>query len=82
MTQLASRIEIEGEGRMIVLNVKMPEPYFSAQLNTIVFEKIIDYVIAYQTDKQRDNLRFVKERCVEAEEKFKKTQLRLAVFKG
>ncbi|MEQ9423206.1 MAG: Wzz/FepE/Etk N-terminal domain-containing protein [Cyclobacteriaceae bacterium] len=81
MTQLESRIEIEGEGRMIILSVRMPEPYISAQLNTIVFEKIIEYVVAYQTDKQRENLNFVEARTKEAEANFKKSQLKLADFR-
>ncbi|MDA0194135.1 MAG: Wzz/FepE/Etk N-terminal domain-containing protein [Bacteroidetes bacterium] len=81
MSELASRITIGGEGRILELSVKMPEPLISAQLNLIIFEKIIDYVVAYQTDKQRENLKYVQERCDEAEDKFKLVQLRLANFR-
>jgi len=81
MSELESRITIGGEGRVIELAIKMPEPLISAQLNLIIFEKIIDYVVAYQTDKQRENLNYVQERCAEAEENFKAAQLRLANFR-
>lgn len=81
MNELASRIAIESEGRIITLKVKMPEPYISAQLNNIVRAKIIDYVVSYETDKQRQNLEFIEERTREAEENFKQAQLRLAAFR-
>jgi uncharacterized protein involved in exopolysaccharide biosynthesis len=81
MDQLASRIDIEAEGRIIDVKVKMPEPYISAQLNNIVLEKVLEYVISYKTEKQRQNLEFVQERTLEAEAKFKAAQLRLASFR-
>ena len=79
--QLGPRIAIEAEGRMIAVSVKMPEPYISAQLNNLVLERVIDYVTAYKTKKQRENLQFIQERAVEAESKFKEAQLRLAAFR-
>lgn len=81
MKELESRIVIESVGKIITLKVKMPEPYISAQLNNIVRDKIIDYVVAYKTDKQRQNLEFIEERTREAEENFKRAQLRLATFR-
>lgn len=81
MSELVSRIEIQAEGRIINVIVKMPEPYISAQLNNIVLQKVIEYVVAYKTEKQRQNLEFITERTKEAEEKFEKAQLRLAAFR-
>lgn len=80
MELLEPRIDIEAEGRMIVMKVKMPEPYVSAEMNTLVLNKVVDYVVAYKTDKQRQNLEFIQERKQEAEQKFKESQLRLATF--
>jgi len=81
MSQLAPRITIEAEGRMIAVSVKMPEPYISAQLNNVVLERVIDYVSAYKTEKQRENLQFIQERSLEAEANFKEAQRRLATFR-
>lgn len=80
-TELSSRLTIEAEGRIITVKVKMPEPYVSAELNNIVFEKVLDYVIAYKTDKQKKNLEFVEQRTTEAEERFKQAQFNLAAFR-
>lgn len=79
--QLRSRIVIEAEGKIIGVKVKMPEPYISAQLNSIVLEEVIDYVVAYKTNKQRQNLEFIEGRTAEAEQKFKQAQLNLARFR-
>lgn len=81
MSRLKSRIEIESEGRIITLSVTMPEPVASAELNRVVLEKIIEYVVAYRTEKQRDNLRFIEERFVEAQNRFHVVQMRLADFR-
>lgn len=81
ISQLSNRIQIESQGKIISLKIKMPEPYVSAELNTIVLEKVVDYLVQYKTDKQRENLSFVEERTKEAEAKFKEAQLRLASFR-
>ncbi len=81
MAELTSRIMIETEEGIITLSVTMPEPYVGAQLNNIVFDKIIEYATAYKTDKERQNLEFIEERCLEAESQFKKSQINLATFR-
>ncbi len=78
---IKDKIKIESEGRMINLSVKMPEAVIAAEMNNIIFEKILDYVTAYKTEKQRNNLMFIEERTKEAEENFKKSQINLAVFR-
>jgi len=81
LTQLGPRISIESNGRIITVKLKMPEPYISAELNNIVLAKVIRYVTAYKTEKQRENLAFIQERANEAEANFKEAQLRLATFR-
>ena len=81
MSELENRLFVDAEGRIISLTVKMPEPLVSAQLTNIVINKIIEYVIAYKTEKERQNLQFIEERYTEAEYKFKEAQLRLASFR-
>lgn len=81
MGQLEPRIDIEAKGKIITVKVKMPEPYLSAELNTVVLKNVIDYVTRYKTEKQKNNLSFIEDRTKEAEEKFKQSQLRLAIFK-
>lgn len=79
--QLRKRIQIDNDKRFITLSVKSSEPLISAQLNSIVLDKLIDYVTAYKTEKQRDNLQFIEERVLEAEAKFKESQMILASFR-
>ncbi len=81
MDELKSRITIEAKGRIVTVSAKMPEPYVCAELNNIVLDRVIQYVIAYKTDKQRANLDFIEERTLEAEKKFKEAQLNLARFR-
>lgn len=79
--EMASRIKIESEGRMIVLSVKMPEPIIAAEFNHLVFDKILDYVSSYKIQKQKTSLEFIESSTLEAEEKFKKAQSDLAYFR-
>jgi uncharacterized protein involved in exopolysaccharide biosynthesis len=78
---LKNRIKIEEEGTMITLSVQMPEPYVAAELNHIIFDKIVKYVTDYKTKKMRISLGFVEERAIEAEENFIRSQLALASFR-
>lgn len=59
----------------------MPEPMIAAQVNYLVLESLIAYVIEYKTEKQRLNLEFVEERVAESEEKFEQAQMKLASFR-
>lgn len=81
ITEVAGRIKIENEGRMIMLKVKMPEPIIAAEFNNLVFNKILNYVSAYKIEKQKTNLGFIESSALEAEEKFKKAQSDLAYFR-
>lgn len=78
---LKSRIKVEEEGKMITLRVKMPEPLVAAELNNVIFEKIVQYVTDYKTKKMRTNLEFVEERTLEAKSNFIKSQMALASFR-
>jgi len=78
---LKGLIKIEDEGTMITLSVKMPEALIAAELNNIIFEKIVKYVTDYKTRKLRINLEFVEERVKEAENNFVKSQMALASFR-
>ena len=78
---LKSRIKIEDEGALITLSVKMPEAMIAAEMNDIIFEKIVRYVTEYKTRKMRTNLDFIEERVREAESNFVKSQMALASFR-
>jgi hypothetical protein len=79
--QLRKRIAIDNDKRFMTLRVRSPEPLISAQLNVIVLDRLIDYVTTYKTEKQRNNLQFIEERVLEAEAKFKESQMVLASFR-
>ena len=78
---LKGLIKIEDEGTMITLSTKMPEALIAAQLNNIIFEKIVKYVTDYKTRKLRINLSFIEERAKEAETNFIQSQMALAAFR-
>jgi uncharacterized protein involved in exopolysaccharide biosynthesis len=78
---LKGLIKIEEEGTMITLSVKMPEALIAAEMNSIIFEKVVKYVTDYKTRKLRINLTFIEERAEEAEANFVKAQMALASFR-
>lgn len=78
---LSKKIKIENEGKVINLSVKLSDPNAAAELNGLVFNKIIEFVTHYRTEKHRVNLLFVEKRTKEAEENFLKAQARLASFR-
>lgn len=79
--ELGKRIEIEQKDKMIRLNVTMPEPIISAEVNAIVLQNLMEYVTEYKVGKQRKNLDFVEQRVVEAYDKFAQAQMELAAFR-
>jgi len=79
--ELKKNIKIENKDRMISLSVKMPEPLIAAEFNRLVFEKILEFVRDYKTEKKKTNLEFIQERANEAEQNFKSAQIRLASFR-
>lgn len=80
LKELASKIEIEIAGRIVTIRGTMPDPVLSAEFSNLVLRKIMDYVITYNTKKQRDNLKYIEERSKEAEATAKDVQLKLAAF--
>lgn len=81
LRELKERITIDDQMKLIELNVSMPEPKISAEVNTLVLERLIEYVTNYKTVKQKINLEFVEERVEEAQVKFHESQLKLASFR-
>ncbi|MDR7130524.1 uncharacterized protein involved in exopolysaccharide biosynthesis [Algoriphagus sp. 4150] len=81
MNHLKDRIFLEDERKLIELKVTMPEPLIAAQVNALVFERLIQYVTNYKTAKQKVNLEFIEERVQEAENKFQQAQMKLASYR-
>lgn len=79
--ELKKRILIEQKGKMIRLNVSMPEPLIAAQVNSMVLERLIAYVTEYKVGRQRRNIEFIEERVLETEQKFNDAQMKLASFR-
>jgi uncharacterized protein involved in exopolysaccharide biosynthesis len=79
--ELKKRILIEQKGKMIRLNVSMPEPVIAAQVNSMVLDRLIAYVTEYKVGRQKRNMEFIEERVIETEKKFNEAQMRLASFR-
>ena len=78
---LKGSIKIDDEGNLITLSVKMPEAMIAAELNNIIYDKIVKYVTDYKTRKLKVNLTFIEERTRESETNFIKSQMKLASFR-
>jgi hypothetical protein len=78
---LASRIKLTINGNQLILNVKMPEAWLSAQATQLVLDKLIKYVTKYKTGKQLETLNFLEARTAEAEQAYKRNQQRAAGFR-
>lgn len=79
--ELKKRILLEQKGKLVHLNVEMPEPLIAAKVNTMVLERLIDYVTAYKVGRQQRNVEFIEQRVKETEQKFNEAQMRLASFR-
>lgn len=79
--ELKKRILIEQKGKLIRLNVSLPEPLIAAQVNAMVLDRLIAYVTEYKVGRQRRNIEFIEERVLETEKKFNEAQMRLASFR-
>ena len=79
--ELKKRILIEQKGKLIRINVSLPEPLIAAQVNAMVLDRLIAYVTEYKVGRQRRNIEFIEERVLETEKKFNEAQMRLASFR-
>lgn len=81
INQLKARFTILVEDQLLSLTVKMPEPEIAVQLNLIVLNKLKELLTAYKTEKLNRNVQFIEARKIEAQEKYQKSQGRLAKFR-
>ncbi len=81
IAQLKTRIEVEKEERLLIIQTKMPEPLASAQLNEILSRFLKEYLTKIILDKEVKNFEFIKERTQEAKSRVEETQKKLANFR-
>ena len=81
IAQLRTRIEVEKEDRLLVIQTKMPEPLASAQFNEVLSRFLKEYLTNIILDKEVKNFEFIKERTNEAKSRVEQTQMKLANFR-
>lgn len=81
INQLKSRLTVLVEDQLLTFTVKMPEPEIATRLNSIVLNKLKNFLTAYKTEKLSRNVEFVEERKAEAEKKYREAQRNLAQFR-
>ncbi|WP_460513173.1 Wzz/FepE/Etk N-terminal domain-containing protein [Cyclobacterium sediminis] len=81
IAQLRTRIDVEKEERLLVIQTKMPEPLASAQFNEILSRFLKAYLTKIILDKDVQNFEFIKERSNEAKNRVEQTQMKLANFR-
>ncbi|MDG5801030.1 GNVR domain-containing protein [Marinilabiliaceae bacterium ANBcel2] len=74
-------LEVGTETGMVTITTEMPQDYLAADIADIVSEKLSEFILAYKTDKSREDLRFVEERYSEAKKRFQESQEELAKFR-
>lgn len=79
---LRSRITYETfrEGGVVLLNVKMQDPYVATQIADYLVQLLSDYITEYRTEKARRDVLFIEERFEEARVRFEEAQQELARF--
>ncbi len=81
IAMLRKAINVEtNEAGLIVITVTMSEKLVAAQMTQVVLEKLIDFVVKNQTDKEQQNLDFIRRRTAIAKRNFEKAQEDLADF--
>lgn len=72
-------IETESESGLIKVTVKMPDAVAAAQLTDKVVNIMTEKIIEYRIKKMKNNLNFVQNTHKDAEKRFEKAQLNLAI---
>ncbi|MBD3627436.1 Wzz/FepE/Etk N-terminal domain-containing protein [Cyclobacterium sp.] len=81
IVQLRSRIQIEKEDRLLLIQTKMQNPVGSAQLNGILIRKLKSYLTDLILEKEIQNFEFIQKRTNEAKSRVESTQKALARFR-
>jgi capsule polysaccharide export protein KpsE/RkpR len=78
---LQGRIKFDQTGKFINVSVKMPDPKLSAETTKVLISLMIKYITNFKLSKQLEDFKFLEERTLEAEVRYKKSQIELANFK-
>ncbi|MCC5919852.1 MAG: hypothetical protein LAT68_03075 [Cyclobacteriaceae bacterium] len=81
LIRLENRIKVDKSNRILEISTKMPDDEVATILNKKVIESLIDYVIAFNTDRERSNLEFITQQTKEAKTNFEEAQNKLAYFR-
>jgi uncharacterized protein involved in exopolysaccharide biosynthesis len=68
------RVKVDIKDRFVDFSVTLPDPKLSAEINLLVTDKLVNYVIKYKTAKRVRDLDFLEERTSEARKNFLKAQ--------
>lgn len=80
MAGLKSRIVVSASGKLVTITVRMPDALVAAQVNQLASEKLFDFVVKGETEKERRDLFYVERRVGIAKENFEQSQDLLAQF--
>ncbi len=73
-------VEVDQKTGIISVTTEMPDPMAAAELTQVCVDLLQEHVINYKISKAQENLKFVKERWVEARQRFQNAQENLALF--
>lgn len=82
LKQLSSQLKLDVNAKdgYIKLSMKMPEPLAAAEMTQKTQLLLQKYIINFKVQKSVEKLKFIKERFIEKEKKFKFSQKQLARF--
>ena len=78
---LKNKISIGFKDKYCTVIVKMPDPVLSSVVCNLVLEKLIDYISYYKTSKLRNNVTYLEERFLDAQQKYNLSLQKSASFK-
>lgn len=81
MAKLLKNVGITIDGRFVTIEVKMPDGRLAAQLNNVLKEKLVQYVVEYKTRKLRNQIDILEVKYEESRLDYLDTQQKLARFK-
>lgn len=80
MNQVKNRVTLNSENSVLEIEIDMVDPMASSQVNTIIGERMREYIINYRSEKAKQNLQFVENLYQAAKVRYEKAQLVHANF--
>lgn len=73
-------VSIDKKTNILLISAKMPDPYAAADLVRVSAERLMERIVAYESQKAAETFRFVSDQHQQAKNRYERTQRELAMF--